>query len=157
MTPASLTAVARHLLFIRETLGPNRGYWVEFLQRFAGGVPGDPWCADFVSLVLDIAYRGQSPLRKTGSTQVLFREATLYGWQVPVGAGSIKDDLYFFVHDDGTPHHVGIVTVGNAAGLALTGIAGNTSEDGRSAEGTGAFEHALSISQSHLRLVRLPQ
>src|SRR3954471_9827145 len=76
-TPASLTAVARHLLHVRETRGPNRGFWVSKLQRECGGRPGDPWCADFVSFVLDVAYMGKPPLAPTGSTKAMLTQATV--------------------------------------------------------------------------------
>ena len=136
MAPASLTAVARHFLFVRETQGPNRGAWVSMLQRFCGGHDGDSWCADFVSFVLDIAYRGHAPLSKTGSTLHMLNEADANHYRVSTPA---IDDLYFFLRLDGTPHHVGIVT--NIA--PLTGIAGNTSDDGLSTNGVGVFEHEI--------------
>lgn len=136
MMPVSLTAVARHLAFIRETEGPNRGAWVGFLQRFCNGQDGESWCADFVSVVLDIAFHGRSPLAATSSTRVMLAEATRKGLLVAVAR---PDDLYFYVRADGTPHHVGIVT--DVA--PLVGIAGNTSEDGLSSNGTGVFEHDI--------------
>lgn len=148
-TPASLTAVARHLTFIRETLGPNRGFWVNFLQRFCGGQLGDAWCADFVSLVLDIAYMGGPPLAPTSSTKAMLSQATIKGMTI---AYPKPDDLYFFVRPDGTPHHVGIVT----DTAPLTGIAGNTSEDGLSTNGVGVFEHEIPIGPKTV-FVRLPR
>jgi hypothetical protein len=136
MTPESLTAVARYFLFVRETEGPNRGAFVEFFQRFAGGVPGDSWCCDFLSLVLDVAYHGHSPLLRSGACQVLLDAARKAGLVV---ATPEVDTLYFFVTAEGHAHHVGIVT-----GVEpLTGIAGNTSEDGTSSNGTGVFEHVI--------------
>lgn len=147
MTPASLTAVARHLLFIRETQGPNRGAWVSMLQRFCHGVDGDSWCADFVSFVLDVAYRGASPLTKTGSTVAMLGQARVRGLVV---SDPVIDGLFFYVRADGTPHHVGIVT--DVA--PLVGIAGNTSEDGLSSNGVGVFEHA--IGRARTVFVRLP-
>ncbi len=157
MTPASLTAVARHLSFIRETEGPNRGAWVSKLQRDCHGIDGDPWCADFVSFVLDVAYHGGAPLSPTGSTRAMLAQARAKGFSFSGDSAALKDDLYFFLRDDGTPHHVGIVTVGNASGLQLAGIAGNTSEDGLSAEGTGVFEHALTVAPNRIVFVRLPK
>ena len=149
MTPASLTAVARHLLFIREYGGANRGHWVNFLQRFCGGQAGDSWCADFVSVVLDIAYMGAPPLRKSGSTRHMLDEAQTHGWIVTTPR---IDDLYFFVYADGGPHHVGIVT----DTAPLMGIAGNTSEDGLSSNGVGVFEHQIPAGPRTV-FVRLPQ
>lgn len=149
----SLSAVARHLLFVRETEGPNRGAWVSFFQRFTGGQEGDSWCADFVSVVLDIAYRGQSPLPKTGSTFTMLSEARGRGWIVPTPR---PDDLYFFVNNAGVPHHVGIVTAAVPLTGPLMGIAGNTSEDGQSSNGTGVFEHAIDVLPSKIVFIRLP-
>jgi hypothetical protein len=148
MTPASLTAVAKRLDFIRETLGPNRGFWVNFLQRYCRGQAGDSWCCDFVSVVLDVAYMGKAPLALTGSTKAMLSQATVKGFVVTVPH---VDDLYFFVRPDGTPHHVGIVT----DTFPLTGIAGNTSEDGLSSDGTGVFEHQIPAGPRTV-FVRLP-
>jgi hypothetical protein len=150
MTTASLAVVARHLTFIRESDGPNMGAWVEWLQRFTGGRVGDPWCADFVSFVLDVAYHGKQGLPPSGSTQRLLDAAKTKGFVVFVPA---VDDLYFFITETGKPHHVGIVTATDP----LTGIAGNTSEDGLSSEGTGVFEHALHVAPSRIVFVRLPK
>lgn len=150
MMAASLTAVARHLGFVRETEGPNAGAWVEFIQRFGGGAVGQSWCAYFVSLVLDIAYHGRSPLKRSGVCADLLAAASARGWVVST---PVVDDLFFYLTADGHAHHIGIVT----APSPLTGIAGNTSEDGTSANGTGVFEHALSVDPSHIAFVRLPR
>jgi hypothetical protein len=146
----SLTAMARRLNFIRETDGPNRGAWVNGLQRYCHGQSGDSWCADFVSFVLDWAYFGKSPLRLTGSTQQMLDEARTKGFVVDQPD---VDDLFFFLNANGLPHHVGIVTgVG-----PLFGIAGNTSEDGLSVNGTGVFEHAITVTPSRIVFVRTPR
>jgi hypothetical protein len=146
---ASLSAVARHLNFVRETGGPNRGAWVSMFQRFSGGQDGEAWCSDFVSFVEDIAYWGRSPLRRTGSSDAKLNDARYKGFIV---AAPKVDDLYFFITDAGHAHHVGIVT----AVSPLAGIAGNTSPDGTSPEGTGVFEHALTVDPKHVVFVRLP-
>ena len=150
MTPASLSVVARRLSFIRETDGPNRGAWVEFLQRFSHGSPGDSWCADFVSLCIDVAYRGGAPIVRSGSTIALLNDARAKGFVVPIPQ---VDDLYFFVNPSGTPHHVGVVT----DILPLAGIAGNTSASGASSNGTGVFEHPLAVDPRSVVFVRLPK
>jgi hypothetical protein len=145
MTPASLTACARHFLFVRET-EPNHGAWVEFFQRFCNGMPGDSYCCDFVSFIEDVAYHGHAPTVRTGSCQHKLSDAEAKGYVVDDPA---VDDLYFFV-DRGVAHHVGIVT-----GLdPLTGLAANTSPDGLSTNGTGVFEHQIPIAECVL--VRLP-
>ena len=143
----SLTAIARHFLFVRETEGPNHGAWVEFFQRFCHVAPGDSWCADVLCVILDIAYHGRSPLPRSGSTILLLAAAVRAGSVITTPA---VDDLFFYVNGSGTPHHVGIVT-----GIApLTGSAGNTSVDGTSDNGTGMYEHA--ISSARTVFVRLP-
>jgi hypothetical protein len=146
---ASLSVVARRLNFIRETDGPNAGAWVEFLQRFAGGKIGDSWCADFVSVVLDVAYHGNSPLPRTGWCPSMWQQAVNKGY---VTTAPQVDDLFFYLNADGLAHHIGIVT----AVAPLAGIAGNTSEDGRSSNGTGVFEHALAVDPKLIKFVRLP-
>jgi hypothetical protein len=149
MMKASLTTCARRLNYIRETDGQNLGAWVEFLQRFCGGVPGDSWCADFVSVILDVAYHGHSPLPKTGACQPILNAGRAKGWEVHTPQA---DDLFFYVDDAGNAHHIGIVT-----GVSpLVGIAGNTSEDGLSSNGTGVFEHALAVNPKHITFLRLP-
>lgn len=143
---ASLSAIAAHLNFIRETGGPNRGHWVGYIQRQAGGSDGDSWCAEFICLVLQVAYSGVSPLPTTGSCQRMLDAASAKGWVVTTPQ---VDDLFFYVNDVGRAHHVGIVTGVDP----LTGIAGNTSPDGLSDNGTGVFDHPIS---AHV-FVRLPK
>lgn len=144
---ASLSAVARHFLFVRETEGPNHGYWVDFFLRFTGNVEGESWCASFVSRVNDIATKGKMTVLKTASTQAMLNDARQRGLVVSTPH---VDDLVFSIRSDGTPHHVAIVTVVSP----LTAIAGNTSEDGVSSDGTGVFEHFISLSSKVF--VRLP-
>lgn len=143
---ASLSVVARRLAFIRETDGPNRGAWVSWLQRFCGGKDGDPWCADFVSFVEDVATHGHPLSKRTGSCP-----DKLTSVKDRVVAQPQIDDIYFFIDATGFAHHVGIVTGTNP----LTGIAGNTSEDGLSNNGTGVFEHALTVDPARIVFVRL--
>lgn len=145
----SLTVLARRLSFIRETEGPNRGAWVSMLQRFSNGQDGDSWCAAFVSFVLDVAYHGRPPFPRTESTGIMLSDAKRTGAQVVIEPQ--RDDLYFYINPVGIPHHVGIVTSSDP----LMGIAGNTSEDGSSDNGTGVFEHAISSSTARVIFIRL--
>lgn len=147
--PASLSTIARRFDFVRETEGPNRGYWVSYFLRYTGNVEGESWCASFTSKVCDIAYKGKSPGLKSASTIAQLNYARQKGWVVQTPR---VDDLFFFVRDDGTPHHTGIVTTLSP----LTGIAGNTSETGTSSNGDGVYEHALDVQLRHLVFVRLP-
>lgn len=151
MSVASLSIVARRLSFIRETDGANAGSWVNFLQRQCDGVEGDSWCADFQSVVEDVAYKGKRCLPKTGNCQAKLEYAMKKGWVV---AEPQVDDVFFYVNDSGHAHHIGIVT---APYPNLAGIAGNTSADGTSSNGDGVYEHALTVSRAHVVFVRLPK
>ncbi len=135
--PASHSAIARRFNFVRETEGPNRGYWVEFFLHFTDNTAGESWCAAFVSLVNHIATKGQMTVARTGSTITMLAHARA---QQRVVAKPAVDDLVFSVRADGTPHHVGIVT----SVTPLTAIAGNTSVDGTSSNGDGVYEHPIS-------------
>lgn len=142
---------ARRYKFVRETLGANRGVFVEAFQRIGDGRPGDSWCMDFLSWVLWVSYQGPSPLPRTGSCDVAYQTAKDQGYIVATPA---KGDVFFRV-DPSTDHahHVGIVT--QVYPDRIGSIAGNTSEDGVSSNGTGVFEHDLPLSDT-LRFVRLP-
>lgn len=155
MTAASLSVIARRFGFVREVGGPNDGTWVNFIQRFSHGLVGQSWCAYFVSLVLDIAYRGHSPLPKNGVCFYLLLEARRKGWVV--GTPQV-DDLFFYVGtpgNDQSAHHIGIVT--QVPAFQLAGIAGNTSADGLSSNGDGVYEHALNVAPDKIVYVRLPK
>lgn len=155
MSLASPSVIARRFSFVTETDGPNDGTWVSFFQRFTGNRPGDSWCASFVSLVLDITYRGISPLRRTASCDNLLAEATRKGFVALADGKPQVDDLFFYVRTApgvSDAHHVGIVTEVTAAGVV--GIAGNTSADGRSSNGTGVFEHTIAPGAVFVRLPR---
>lgn len=145
---ASLSAVARHFDFVRETEGPNKGFWVNLFQRFTGNGDGDSWCASFVCFCMDICFRGASPLHKSGAAHELYAQCKAKGWIVAMPA---PDDLFFYVNADDHAHHVGVVT----QIAPLSGFAGNTSEDGKSDNGTGAYEHAL--NPASCRFARVPR
>lgn len=147
---ASLSVIMRRFSFVKEVDGPNVGTWVSLFQRFCDGVAGDSWCADLVSFCLDVAYRGHSPLVRSGSTVLLLTQARAKRWIVTTPQ---VDDLFFYVNAAGVPHHVGAVT----RPAPLAGIAGNTSADGRSSNGDGVYEHALTVARDRIVFVRLPK
>jgi hypothetical protein len=51
-------------------------------------------------------------------------------------------DLYLYVDANEHAHHCGLVTIDSP----VVGIAGNTSADGTSSNGTGTYEHALRVA-----------
>ncbi len=138
MTAAAVIALARQFLFVREaqTLGQNRGQRVEAIQHWSGGRAGDSWCAQWATMVLDIAYQGNAPIPRMGSCQAIMELARKNGW---LRSEPAEGDLYLYVNDSGRAHHVGFVT----GTEPLTGIAGNTSESGASSNGDGVYEHAI--------------
>lgn len=137
-TAAQIITIARQFLYIREaqSIGQNRGLRVESIQHWAGGVQGDSWCMEWVWMVLDIAYQGHPPFDRMQSCEALRGLAQDRGWLR--GIPSVGD-LFLYVNSAGRAHHVGIVT----SVEPLTGIAGNTSEDGTSANGDRVAEHAI--------------
>jgi len=141
---------ARRWRFVRETLGPNRGVFVEAFQRIGDGKPGDSWCADALSTWLWICYQGPAPLPRTGSCAAMYEVAKQQGY---VTTDPQPGDVFFRVNrDEDHAHHVGVLVSVDP----LVGIAGNTSEDGLSSNGTGVFEHEMEPSPS-LVFVRLPE
>ena len=141
-----LVMLARQFRFVRETQGPNKGVWVELFLKYTNNEPGDSWCCSFVSFLLSILYQGASPLKKTAACAILLAEARAKNYEVTTPE---EGDLFFYVNAVGHAHHIGVVTGVNP----LRGIAGNTSEDGKSSNGTGVFEHEIN---AHV-FVRLPK
>lgn len=150
MTADSLMAVARRLLFVRETGGANRGLWVELFLRHTGNVASESWCASFVCYVLSIVYRGQSPLVRTASTDTLLVDCRRKGYLVTTPR---VGDLVFSMRAGSTTdaHHVGFVTSVDPLGA----VAGNTSPSGQSDNGDGVHEHG--ISSANKLYARLPE
>lgn len=151
MTADSIIAVARRFDFVRETAGANAGLFVEDFLRFTGNRRGESWCCSFVSRVLDIVYRGRSPLLRTAGCDEMLNDAERKGYVVREPRAG---DLVFSVKGAGNTrdaHHVGIVTVADP----LTAIAGNTSSDGLSSNGDGVYEHA--VTRTGKIFVRLPE
>lgn len=133
--------IARLFLFVREAATgiQNRGLRVEAIQHWSSGEFGDSWCAEFVTMILDVAYRGNAPIPRQGGVQMIRELCTQRGWTTDtpsIGA------LYFYVDATDHAHHVGFVT-----GLSpLTGISGNTSADGTSDNGDRVAEHAITAT-----------
>lgn len=144
----SILEVARLFNFVRE-LPDNRGLRVEAIQRWSNGQSGESWCCFFATMVLDIYFKGQSPIARGGVCQDVYEMARLRHWIVD---SPQPGDLYLFVNDADHAHHIGFVTATNP----LTGISGNTSEDGTSSNGDGVHEHTLTVALAHVRFVRVP-
>lgn len=136
--------------FVREIPGQqNKGQRVEAIQRWGGGRPGDSWCAYLVTMVLDLYFKGKSPIPRLGRVQDIYNMAKAKGWLV---TDPQPGDLFIFVNDQDHAHHIGWVTIK----IPLTGFAGNTSADGMSSNGDRAAEHELHVAPAHIKFIRVP-
>jgi len=143
----SLVAVARTHSNVRETEGPNKGPEIRVFQHFTGNTDGESWCCSFVCYCLHEA--GSTTFAKSGACQDIYAQAKAKGLVI---AKPEVGCLFVYVTDADHAHHIGIIT----SVSPLTGIAGNTSEDGKSSNGTGVFEHALNVNPNHIRFIKVP-
>lgn len=139
MTPTFTPVdVFRLFLFVREVAGQqNTGNRVEGIQKWCGGSKGESYCCYLATMVLDLYFGGNSPIPRLGSCQDVYELAQKNGW---VTSTPSVGDLFLYVDENGHAHHIGMVT----SITPLDGIAGNTSPDGKSSNGTGVFEHGIS-------------
>lgn len=148
-------AIMRMLLYIREN-GQNKGSRIEAIQCWGGGQPGDSYCCESATMCLDIAYQGNSPVPIAQACQTVYDQAKkgtngvrlLNDQETP-----LANDIFLYVNDQDHAHHIGFVSQDGGA----TGIAGNTSPDGKSSNGDGFHEHALITDRTHIKFVRLPK
>lgn len=129
--------IARLFLFVRE-VPQNRGLRVEAIQHWSTGQFGDSWCAEFATMILDLFFHGNAPIPRQGSCEGIYQLAKASGW---IADHPVPGDLVLSINSAGIAHHCGIVTQTNPL---MTSIAGNTSPDGHSDNGTGVFEHTIS-------------
>jgi hypothetical protein len=134
-------STARMFLYLRE-VAANHGLRIEGVQHWGCGQFGDSWCGLFaIGFILDICFQGNSPFPRTtdinASTVAALAYARAQGWVTDTPA---VGDLVFSVLEDGTPHHVAICS----SLEPFETIAGNTSEDGVSANGDRVAEHPVS-------------
>ena len=119
--------------WVREATGANDGRWVEAIQRTTGNKRGDPWCASWVSFVLDIAYRGKNPVPTTASCDVILHWAR-------TNNRLVKDpepgDLFLVMRTPDDAVHVGFVALPKEHTVFT--LEGNTNSGG-SRDGWGVF------------------
>jgi hypothetical protein len=143
------TDIARQFLFVREA-GANTGQRVEAIQKWCGGKAGESWCCYSATMVLDICFQGISPIPRLGAVQDVYNLAKKNRWLVDKPK---KDDIFIYVNDEDHAHHIGFVTIDGGK----TGIAGNTSPDGKSSNGNGWYEHGISSDPKHVKYIRFPK
>jgi len=147
--------IARRFLFVREVGGANKGLWVQLFQQYTGTHPGDSWCASYVSYVLGVASGGASNvmLPKTASCDVMLEVARANGWLTEAPQ---VGDVFLLLNSPADAHHTGFVTAIKGP-MLITGIAGNTSADGRSSNGDRVAEHDLSVTKGKITFVHYPR
>jgi len=123
---------AKMLLPIREA-GQNRGRFVEAIIKYAGGQPGDPWCAAFVYYVghkmLGVAW----PLPKTLSCDELLAYAIKHEFLVDV---PYPGCLFLVMKSSTDATHVGFVDT-LLPNNRFTTVEGNSNDRGiRDGDGT---------------------
>lgn len=126
LAPApSVLALARALLPVREA-GQNRGRFVEAIIRFAGGEPGEPWCASFVYYcgrkMLGEGWR----LPKTRSCDVLLNACKGLGM---LSTAPQSGGLFFVMRTPADATHVGFVDQVLPDGRFTT-VEGNSNDKG---------------------------
>jgi hypothetical protein len=151
--------------WVKETGGANRGRWVEALQRIGNGQQGDPWCAHFVTAVLDIAYRGASPLSPTGSCDIMLADARRVGRDLVTPRQPKPGDVFFVMRSLGSNKwhttdaiHVGVITGSFRCPdgvLRIATVEGNTNDDG-GREGHSCLARTRALTRA-LAVVRLPE
>src|SRR5574337_1302119 len=146
----SPTLKARDYDFIREAKIQNTGQRVESIQVYCGGKKGDSWCAYFTTMILDICFKGKSPIPREGSVQVIYELALKNAWMT---TDPVVDDLFIYINSSGRAHHIGIVTKDGGS----IGIAGNTSPDGKSSNGDGVYEHSLVMDLQRVKYIHYPR
>lgn len=137
----TIIGFARWFAFVREAqeLGQNQGLRVNAIQVWGGGASaiGSSWCAWWLTMIFDIYYRGRSLLPRMGSCEKIRLLCVENKWIVDAPQAG---DVCFSMTVDGVAHHIALVTMS----MPLTTIAGNTSEDGASANGDRVAEHMVS-------------
>lgn len=123
---AKIIVAAAHLLLPVREAGNNRGRFVEAIIRFAGGVPGEPWCASFVYYVGRKMLGEAWPLPKTRSCDILLEHARK--------AQVLRDDpqvgrLFLVMKNDHDATHVGFVSE-LLPGGRFTTVEGNSNDRG---------------------------
>lgn len=151
MTPATIVATAELFVgWVKEATKQNDGPWVEAIQRVTGNKKGDPWCASFVTFVLDIAFKGKNPIIRTASCDAMLVVARRQGWLV---AEPAPGDVFLVMKTDTDAVHTGFVSA--VGKLSVKTIEGNTNEGG-SRDGWGVFARERKRGPK-LLFIRVPE
>ena len=147
-------AIAALFLFVKEQpLGSNKGRWVEAIQRVGNSpqIGKDPWCASFVTMVLDIAYGGKNPLPATASCDVLLEHARKKGW---LRDAPELDDVGLRLKSPTDADHAFIVASVRPGDVDT--VEGNTKDDG-AREGYEVCERTRPLEKGRYVFIRVPR
>lgn len=125
--------------------GSNCGLWVDRYLEAAGTSPGQPWCASFVTYLLNACgYRScpSHPAAVVSWARWAEKEDHLVG-------DPQRGDLFFRLHADGTGH-MGVVL--EHLGASVRTIEGNSNVDG-SRDGYAVVRHQRPVAG--LRFIRI--
>lgn len=143
--PESLVQLAAYhadvLKVQEEPKGSNRGPWVDRYLSAAGVEPGQPWCASFVTFLLE----------QVGKMPAVSGPAAVRNWAKWARANRrlrnvpMRGDLFYLLNADGTGH-IGIVL--EVVGGEIRTIEGNSNNNG-SREGYAVVRHQRSMQGLH--------
>lgn len=146
--------IARLFLHVREA-GQNQGLRVEAIQKWSGGKKGDSWCAQFATMVLDLAFKGEAPIPRNGSCDVILKLAQQKGWD---SEKPDVNDLYLVLRSATDACHVGFVTSTEKWSERILGtISGNTSADGLSDNGDRVAERDVKYAPGRVVFIKYPR
>lgn len=105
---AKLVLTAEKYLFVRE-VGQNRGYWVEKFQTFVKIPKGSPWCAAFVSWVLE-ENRCNDPKTRSGLALAFVNKKSVKAKDVAKGYKKVSRNwLVIWKKSNTYKGHIGFV------------------------------------------------
>lgn len=127
---------------IVESTGHNDGLQIEQFQKFVNLKKGDPYCAAFVSYVLDKSHVSYPDIR-TGLAVRFITNRSIAVSKILSGASKIPPGAIFIMNQDGQwKGHTGLIT--GYSGNSVSTIEANTSPQPGTAEsdrdGQGIFE-----------------
>lgn len=151
MFSTQLVATARSYLYVRET-SPNAGPKINDWLASLGLPPGNSWCA-----AAACAWIMEAAAASGTDVSHFKKSARALGLYEKNPGLIVKDplpgDLVIWDHGGGLGHVAVLTDVikVNAVLAALAGIAGNTSADGHSRNGTMVAEHPVSYPDPKIK------
>lgn len=145
MTAEELIAHARSFLYVRET-APNEGPEVDGWLHRLGLPPGKSWCAAFASCMVRDVDPGNALKQSASSLHLLSNNP---GLKIESLDDLQPGDIVVWDHGEGTGHTAIATQTTKVTGklMYFSAIAGNTSADGKSANGDRVAEHDVPLDR----------